>query len=354
MTVEDDGIAHSRLNLLRDGDYILPEALVFPAPGRRATTRRVDPAAVTDLLRRGATIGIDSLEDIHEPVARFAEDVERTLCETVSVNLYASWRETSGLGYHWDNQDAFVLQVEGRKQWEVFGQTRRFPHYRDPGTGRGRPDAEVVWEGWLGRGDLIYLPRGWWHRVVTPEGGALSLTVRVFRRTGLELLEWLAEELREVEVFREDLPRLAARDGRLAYLARLREALLVAFDGDVLDRFFDEQDARARPRRPTYGLPWTAAREVLPPTDDVVVRILAPRRPVLRPTAEGFELRAMGRAWPLSAAQVDVLSPLFDGRPCPLTRLVSIDAGRLGRDGLRALIADLVLDGLLAIEALPG
>ncbi len=256
--MEDDGVANSRLNLCATATHLAGGLL----PGARAasddSTGR--PRGSHRLLRRGATIGIDSLEHIHEPVARFAEDVERTLWDRFGEPL----REiagTSGPGYHWDNQDAFVLQVEGRKQWEVLGQDLgRFPHYRDPGTGRGRPDAEVVWEGWLGPGDLIYLPRGWWHRVVTPKGGALSLTVRVFRRTGLELLEWLAEELREVEVFREDLPRLAARDGRLVHLARLREALVVAFDGDVLDRFFDEQDARARPRRPTYGLPWTAAR----------------------------------------------------------------------------------------------
>jgi hypothetical protein len=178
--------------------------------------------------------------------------------------------------------------------------------------------------------------------------------VRVFRRTGLELFRWLLGELQEREEFRADIPRIASADVQARYIRRLREAVHDCLDDRLLERYFNDQDARVLPRRQTYGFPWMAQREVLPSSDDFAVRMVAPRTPVIEQASNGPLMRAIGQSWSLTSGQVALLTRLFDGEWHTMAELLSIDDGQLGRDGIRALVRDLALDGLLAVDAASG
>src|SRR5215218_4984598 len=220
-----------RLRLVRDGKSLpLSTYLRHQTGGRQKTTiPRLKSAGLARQLREGATLVLDAVDELSEPVEELARGLELLFHERVQVNLYAGWQTSRGFDLHWDDHDVFILQVAGRKRWSVYGQTRPYPLVNDIEKAQ-KPEHEPLWEGTLEDGDLLYLPRGWWHVAEPLAEPTLHLTVGVHNRTGL------------------DLPRLAPAHERAAHAARLREELLAAWDENVLERFYEDLDARAEPR----------------------------------------------------------------------------------------------------------
>ena len=112
------------------------------------------------------------------PITDIAESLERLFRVRIQVNAYAGWRTSHGFDLHWDDHDVFILQVAGRKQWKVYGMTRKYPLAVDVEPTVEKPDAPL-WEGMLEDGDLLYIPRGWWHVATPLDEPTLHLTVGV-------------------------------------------------------------------------------------------------------------------------------------------------------------------------------
>lgn len=147
---------------------------------------------------------------MHCPIARLAEDIERTLRTRVQANLYASWTGTEGFGVHWDDHDTVVVQLDGSKHWRLYGTTRPFPLYRDvdqPDQPPQEPVADLV----LNTGDVLYVPRGVWHAVAADQGTrSLHVTCGLQTHTPTDLVTWACEQLLGHEEWRRDLPQLAS------------------------------------------------------------------------------------------------------------------------------------------------
>src|SRR5215217_3468756 len=247
-----------RLRLVRDGKSLPVSSYLRHASGGRQKTTipRLKSAGLARELRGGATFVLDAVDELSEPVEELAKGLELLFHERVQVNLYAGWQTSRGFDLHWDDHDVFILQVAGRKRWSVYGETRRAPLVGDAEKA-ARPSGGPVWTATLEDGDVLYIPRGWWHVAEPLAEPTLHLTVGVHNRTGLDLLRWLAERMRASESFRRDLPRLSSAEGRAAHAARLREELLEAWDDALVERFFEDLDARA-PSRARVELPWAA------------------------------------------------------------------------------------------------
>ncbi|MFD8217616.1 JmjC domain-containing protein [Streptomyces sp. NPDC059697] len=172
------------------------------------------------------------------------------------VNAYASWTPTEGFGIHWDDHDVIVVQVEGAKRWRLYGPTRQAPMHHDvafPEPPPEPPVADVV----LNPGDVLYLPRGWWHAVTADQGtDSLYLTCGIGPDTGAHLIGWLPERLRTHGLVRADLPLHACPGAQEAYVESLHKLLMDALDEpDLIGRFAAARDAeglgRLHPLRPS-------------------------------------------------------------------------------------------------------
>ena len=240
----------NRMYLVRDGRPI-PEHH-YTAPhfglgwrGRRGfpNERRIDDGRLAAFLRRGATVVMSGLQDVHPPVRPLADGFGETLGGYAGINLYASWAATRGLAAHWDDHDVFVLQVAGAKRWHLYGETRRFPLLRDSEP-NVKPPREVVWSGVLTAGDVLYLPRGWWHDARTDPGGdadgagSLHLSCSILPATGLDFMEWLSGRLARHETFRRDLPHPTDGAGG-AHYAALRKLVIEELQGDLGRKLHD-------------------------------------------------------------------------------------------------------------------
>ncbi|HEX8719015.1 MAG TPA: cupin domain-containing protein [Pyrinomonadaceae bacterium] len=342
-----------RLRLVRDGKPLpVADYLRHTAGPRQRSIARLKGAELARQLREGATLVLDAVDELSAPVEGLAEGLELFFRERVQVNLYAGWQTSRGFDLHWDDHDVFILQVAGRKRWSVYGQTRPYPLVNDIEKAE-KPDHAPLWEGTLEDGDLLYIPRGWWHVAVPLAEPTLHLTVGVHNRTGLDLLRWLSERVRASEAFRRDLPRLSAPAERAAHAARLREELMAAWDDSLVEKFYEDLDARA-PGRARVELPWAATPSAAPPAGDVVVRMLAPRPLKFKASGGAVEFDSLGRRWRFAEAAGPVLSALDSRRACTVAELCEAARGRVAEETVRAFVAELARHGLVSFARAEG
>ncbi len=236
---------------------------------RRSTVwQRIHPAELHERLADGASLVVDAIDELHAPISALAQDLEGWLRTHVQVNAYASWTSTEGFGTHWDDHDVIVVQVAGAKRWRLFGPTRTAPMYRDVAEPE-QPPTEPVADLVLHPGDVLYLPRGWWHAVTADQGSAsLHLTFGIGTHTGADLIRWLSDELRSSDRVRSDLPVHRSAEEQSDYLAALGKEVAAALeDPMLLARYAAARDAddlgRLRPSLPhVAGAPDTPETRV--------------------------------------------------------------------------------------------
>ncbi len=335
-----------RLRLSLDGQMVPADTYTTPVRLRRGGTYpRLRMGALTEHLRNGATLVLDAVDELHDPIDALAGGLEQELREHVQVNAYGSWGSTHGFDLHWDDHDVLVIQVAGRKRWQIWGPTRRWPLFRDiePNT---TPPEKPLTEFMLTDGDVLSIPRGRWHIATAVDEPSLHLTAGITQDTGIDLLTWWVDELRADERLRRDLPRFADRQTQGAHMKELMQAMRDRWDEDLLRRFFDAQDALAPPRaRPS--LPWGATPELLPSGDDVRLYLLMPRA-VLHTDDDTTSLAADGQRWTFTRAAEPLLGVLMTGEPLRIAELYA-HADQLEPATVRAFCGQLVAQGIAAV-----
>ena len=74
---------------------------------------------VAQLLDEGYTAVFDGLDLRTKATMRSAEAMERIFSTEVNVNGYLSLRPPVSFGSHWDNHEVLIVQLLGRKHWQV-------------------------------------------------------------------------------------------------------------------------------------------------------------------------------------------------------------------------------------------
>lgn len=332
-----------RLRLSMDGASLPRHAYTVPVTTRRSTVwHRLRPAELHRHLAEGATLVLDAIDELHPEVGHLAQELERHLRTGIQVNAYASWTPEEGFGVHWDDHDVLVLQLDGAKRWRIYGPTRHAPLHHDtdvPEPPSNGPIVELV----LNAGDMLYLPRGWWHAVAASEGvHSLHLTCGVQTTTGADLLQWLSEDLRREAAVRTDLPRFGTGEEKTDFVRSLGDLVMKEFeDGKLLDRFLTVRDATDRARL-VPSLPYV---EGVPPDPAVAVRLVTARARLHSDGEGNAVLTAGGEERTFSPQATSLLSLLVDGGHHRLDALARASGLRIGQ--VAQLVSELV-DGEVA------
>jgi bifunctional lysine-specific demethylase and histidyl-hydroxylase NO66 len=167
-----------------------------------------DAGKVYDHFHAGATIVLQGLHRWWPPLTAFCRELELFLTHPVQVNAYLTPPASRGLGVHHDTHDVFVLQVHGRKLWQVWDAAVPFPlpHQRKLPPGAEAPAGPPLVDAELAPGDCLYVPRGFRHAARTAETASLHLTVGISTRNWNEVLREVVELATEEAWFREGLP----------------------------------------------------------------------------------------------------------------------------------------------------
>jgi lysine-specific demethylase/histidyl-hydroxylase NO66 len=122
----------------------------------------------------------------------------------VGANVYLTPPGSQGFAPHYDDIEAFCIQLEGHKHWKVYpplNKRETLPResssdYTEDDLKSIEPVLDVV----LGPGDILYMPRGWIHQAVTTnrQGHSLHLTISAMQQWAwVDFLELLMPEALE-------------------------------------------------------------------------------------------------------------------------------------------------------------
>jgi len=112
----------------------------------------------------------------------------------VGANVYLTPPDSQGFAPHYDDIEAFVLQLEGYKHWKLYkprNDREELPrvssgNFNEERDHLGEPILDVV----LGPGDLLYFPRGTIHQAKSVEAEhSLHITLSAYQtNTYMDLL----------------------------------------------------------------------------------------------------------------------------------------------------------------------
>jgi 50S ribosomal protein L16 3-hydroxylase len=219
----------------------------------------VPRSALPPISRPGWTLLIQGL-DLHVPAAHDLLALFRFVPAARLDDLMVSWASPGGgVGPHVDSYDVFLLQVHGRRRWQV-------GKVRDDSCVEGAPlkllrHFEPTADWLLEPGDLLYLPPGWGHDGVAEGGDCMTCSVG-FRAPAAgelarELLMRLADEgdgddsAAATALYRDPQQPATATPGALPDgLLRFARAALERqlADPDALARVFGEMLTEPKPQ----------------------------------------------------------------------------------------------------------
>ncbi len=139
-----------------------------------------DKQAVLDAFRRGYSLIFDQVDRHLPPLAEALYAWESELGLQVRANAFLTPRASSGFHRHYDTHDVIVVQVHGRKTWDVCDSPLPLPHEeQQPQSSRWARDAELIARIEMTPGDLLYLPRGFVHAASADDTDSLHISVSI-------------------------------------------------------------------------------------------------------------------------------------------------------------------------------
>jgi lysine-specific demethylase/histidyl-hydroxylase NO66 len=191
--------------LVKDGKT-LPSG-TYTKSGRTGSTTMTgiaDPARIFQRFDEGATIVLQGLHRYWRPLAEFCRNLELVLGHPTQVNAYITPPGARGLAVHHDEHHVFVMQVSGRKHWDVYEPDR--PDL--PSATERTPDMQIDLE----PGECLYLPKGTPHGATAQAVASAHLTVGILSTTWGQVFERLLKRAMSDPSFAEALPAGCHRD----------------------------------------------------------------------------------------------------------------------------------------------
>lgn len=212
-------LTEARIRCLQNGADVHPQAYITTQAIRRAgAIPMVEMERLGQLLREGCTLVLDGV-NVYDPTLEVAcRALQWWSHELVQVNIYLTTGDAAGFQLHWDDHDVLIVQLAGEKSWEVRGLSRPVPMYRDV-VPNPAPPENVMWRGAMRAGEVMHIPRGYWHQATRQDRGdgfSLHATFGFPKRTGVDYLVWLADYSREHQLFRHDIDRWGTAVNRSA------------------------------------------------------------------------------------------------------------------------------------------
>jgi len=344
----NDILAHhrlrqGRLRLFQDTKEVPASSYLDTRDGREP---RLKAPEMTSLLAEGATLIVDEMDDLEPAVRELAVGLERIFRIRIQINMYAGWRTNNGFDLHFDDHDTMILQVFGRKRWQIFNPTRLHPFKKDSEEA-AKPTEPPIWEGVFEEGGLFYIPRGWWHIAFPMDEPCLHLTVGFSNPTGVSLVHWLGDQIKSSTVGRRDLPHIANSDEQAAYLRELLSAVQDAWKPDLIERYMKSLDGRALPRTEVQ-LPYAATPEGLQLENSSRIKLTTPRRLDLSGTPKDGYLafKCFGKSWQCPEVALPALYVLNDGQVHTVGDLLSFTTNTSTAFVTQGFLSALVMDGV--------
>jgi len=306
------------LKLVIDGQAVPAEEYCARAVSRD-NDQVLQPVAgkLREWVARGASLVLNDVDSLTPGMAAISAALEAAGLGKAQANVYISWQSHKAFPAHFDTHDVWAVQVEGEKTWNLWEGRAEWPvphpAFRQLGQphheqAKGRLREQVL----LRTGDLLYLPRGWYHDALAEAPASVHIAFGLHAPLGIDLVNLLLERAMQDAEFRKPLPRqdgsapakfaLTTRAGQLAQ--RLGEFCREPQVMAALERFVAEY------RFQRGGNDLLAARGLAPPRAETAAEEAPAWRVLLaggKPVRRGSEwvLKAPAGPLPLAPAEAE-------------------------------------------------
>lgn len=187
--------------------------------GKRETHNpagRAYAPVVWDFYQNGCSVRMLNPQTYSRNVWKLLSVLQEYFGCCAGANVYLTPPGTQGFAPHYDDIEAFILQLEGKKYWRLYNprnEAETLPRFSSGNFSEdeiGEPILDVVLE----PGDLLYFPRGIIHQANALEDThSLHITVSCYQKNSWgDLLEKLMPRALQIAIeedvdFRKGLPR---------------------------------------------------------------------------------------------------------------------------------------------------
>lgn len=250
------------LRLMRNYVAVPPDQYCHPVATPHGEVLRPWAQKVEVFLSAGASLIANDVLTMHAPLMQIGEVLSRTFAASIGANIYCSFEGVQAFGTHFDNHDVIVIQTGGTKVWNLYesradNPIENFPDDAETRRWFERTRGSLMQKVTMQPGDVLYLPRGWYHDALATDGPSLHVTFAITPLHGRALLALLNIEAMKDPAYRAFAPP-AGDDGGAALAAHLEGY------GQILARIaaspvFAEEVAKSQmrmtPRPAGYTLP---------------------------------------------------------------------------------------------------
>ena len=207
------------LKLYLDGTPIPAEQYCVSALSRDSQTlMQPDAAKLAQHIARGCSVVMNDVDSLTPGLAGVSAALEGAGLGKAQANVYISWQSHKAFPAHYDTHDVWAVQVEGEKTWNIWEGRAEWPishpvfrsqdqaHHEQA---KGRLREKVL----LKTGDLLYLPRGWYHDALAEAPASVHVAYGAHAVLGMDVMNILMERVLYETSFRQPLPR---QDGSAA------------------------------------------------------------------------------------------------------------------------------------------
>jgi len=180
------------VRLYRDG-RVERQLYQQTTPQFEGAGHKFDHSVFSDILLNGGSMVVNRFEKSSTYVADVCHQVADFCGHAVVGNAYVTQGGTGTFGKHWDAHCVFAAQLIGAKHWKIFRPTIELPlpsnnFSKKPTIGA----TEMVFDGVLQAGNMLYVPRGWTHEVAPIAGQpSLHIAAGVHSPKVLDYLKWV-------------------------------------------------------------------------------------------------------------------------------------------------------------------
>ncbi|KAM4712579.1 ribosomal oxygenase 1 isoform 2-T2 [Anableps anableps] len=156
--------------------------------GKRETHNppgRALPFTVWDFYESGCSVRLLNPQAFSSTVWNVLSILQEQFGSMAGANVYLTPPGTQGFAPHYDDIEAFVVQLEGKKHWRVYNPRSKdevLPVLSSPNFDQaeiGKPILDVVLEA----GDLLFFPRGFIHQGnCLPDAHSLHITISSYQK----------------------------------------------------------------------------------------------------------------------------------------------------------------------------
>jgi len=178
-------------------------------------TGKVFAASAWEFYNDGCSLRLKNPQTFFPQIHKICATLQEHFKSMVGANMYLTPPGTQGFAPHYDDIEAFVLQLEGKKEWKVYKPRSEAETLPKTSSVNFNQDeiGELSFKTVLSPGDMLYFPRGFVHQAKSlPDSHSLHVTISTYQcHTWHDLMKPLLEQAIETAVasdveFRKGVP----------------------------------------------------------------------------------------------------------------------------------------------------